>query len=422
MNKDLRSLLESERSVQGLNSVPLFLGVCAYSGMTMKKFLGFSYTRFLFDYINDYGEGQYLKKDFIRLWKLIKGKLDKDPNYLKKLKRIYENQIRTHKPFVEKLKKTNFGKISDEELLRLFKEYFWAQVDFIGLAHMIEPIGVECEKEFRELLYSEIKDKENFNKYFIALTEPSQLSFVAREEDELRKIFKKGKNERKKLLKRHLEKYSWIGNTYAGPKELSAGWFEDRMKSLPAAKNKKIDKKAKPKLIKTLNLSKKIVKLVNIIDFTTIWQDERKENILKAIGYSAEILKEVEKKIKVPVQELCYLGVQDILKLKDLAEIKKIKKELKARRAGSFFIMEGLDKEIILTGKDYKQGIAYQKRMAKDESEKNLTGSIANIGTAIGQVKVCKYLHNIDKVRKGDILVTSMTRPEFMPAPNSCPP
>ena len=40
----------------------------------------------------------------------------------------------------------------------------------------------------------------------------------------------------------------------------------------------------------------------------------------------------------------------------------------------------------------------------------------ASTGTAIGPVKICKTLADIAAVKEGDVLVASMTRPEYVPA------
>ena len=41
---------------------------------------------------------------------------------------------------------------------------------------------------------------------------------------------------------------------------------------------------------------------------------------------------------------------------------------------------------------------------------------VACKGIVKGRVKICRSIHDIIKVEKGEILVASMTRPEFLPA------
>ena len=58
------------------------------------------------------------------------------------------------------------------------------------------------------------------------------------------------------------------------------------------------------------------------------------------------------------------------------------------------------------------------KRAGKSDllrSSTELHGIIASLGIAYGPVIICKTKKAMSRVRQGDILVTSMTRPEFMP-------
>ena len=45
---------------------------------------------------------------------------------------------------------------------------------------------------------------------------------------------------------------------------------------------------------------------------------------------------------------------------------------------------------------------------------KELSGNAASVGKVIGRVKVCTTIASLAKVEDGDVLVASMTRPEYM--------
>jgi pyruvate,water dikinase len=73
------------------------------------------------------------------------------------------------------------------------------------------------------------------------------------------------------------------------------------------------------------------------------------------------------------------------------------------------------EKTVILTGKEYRGALNQLEKRYKSEI-KELSGMTASAGTATGPVKVCMTLSDINKVKEGDVLVASMTRPEFAPA------
>ena len=50
----------------------------------------------------------------------------------------------------------------------------------------------------------------------------------------------------------------------------------------------------------------------------------------------------------------------------------------------------------------------------------NFSGIVASRGIAKGNVKIVKTIKDMDKVKKGDVLVASTTRPDLMPALRRC--
>ena len=67
-------------------------------------------------------------------------------------------------------------------------------------------------------------------------------------------------------------------------------------------------------------------------------------------------------------------------------------------------------------GNEAKEFVRVNGLAADLKEVKELQGTIASKGYAKGIVKVCKLSTEIDKVNKGDILVTAMTTPDFVPA------
>jgi len=412
-----QKFLKEERYTQSFNSAPIFLNHSAQSGFVIKEILGFGYNGFCFNYKEGYGEMDYLVSDFKMIWRIIKNKLAQDPDYLIKTKKQYEEIFNEHEKLFEKIAVLKLREIKNEELFDLFKKCAKAQIDSVGLGHLVDSISIELEKEFRKKLFDEIEEKKEFNKYFVQLTVPSKPSFIAKEENELLKISLLSSSERKENLKEHLKKYFWIQNSYAGPKKLTINSLEQRLRFFRETKKKQKNKiiRVAPKV--KIKLSKEVKKMVETIDFTTIWQDERKRNALKTIGYWGKIIDEIGRRLSMPSHFIYYLGVSDVEKINFLKDIGSLRKNLERRIKGVFFLLKE-DREIKITGALYQKLIKIRKKITESatEKQKEIHGTIANNGTAIGRVIICKDINSLDKVRAGDILVTSMTRPEFMPA------
>ncbi|MGA2418280.1 MAG: PEP-utilizing enzyme [Candidatus Staskawiczbacteria bacterium] len=412
----LLKAIRKDRYIQGCNAVPLLISSAGYSGFAMKKNLGFGYNDFLFVCENEYAEMCYLNSDLERLWKIIKNKIIENPDYLQNCKTRYEKVIKEYHSAFEKIYNDDFKKMPDQKLLKIFKKSVESITYAVGVGHIIEPIGLKIEDEFKAKLFDEISEKNKLNQYFSELSIPSSSSFIAKEEDDLEKISKLPAKAQKIALQKHLQKYFWVQNSYAGAQKLNIKFFEKRLRDF---KKQKIQKKEKAKndLIRELKLSSEIKKMIEIIDFTTIWQDERKANVLKSISYTNKAAEEIARRIKTDTKTIFYLGPVEVASLKSLKDIKRCEKELKLRAKGTFLLIEN-GKDFFVSGRQYKELLKEREKLTKSvkQTEKIINGSIANGGTAIGRVVVCKNLSDMKKVRSGDVLVTSMTRPEYMSA------
>ena len=264
----------------------------------------------------------------------------------------------------------------------------------------------------REKLEIEISDKSELNHDFSVLTAPTKPSFLAQEERDLRQIASLDVAEQGKALEEHLRKYFWIQNSYAGAVKLSIDYFKNRLKNISKdSVDVGIDK---GELIEKLALSQKTITLLEMIDFTTVWQDERKAHILKSISCLGAVLEILARRTNLS-DAIYYLGATEILSLNSVDQLVQLGKTLEERRGGVYFLLEnGI--ETALSGPDYKNLRSQEKETPTLENDfQEIRGWTAQAGKAGGRVVICNGLDSFGKVHDGDILVTAMTRPEFAP-------
>jgi len=412
--KLFKEYLARDWYVQGFSAVPLFLSTAAMSGTFMKKYLGFGYRHFLFNYHRGYGEMAYDPQDFKHIWRAVKGELAVNKNYLRKIKALFYKNLLRYQPFLKKVQAGNLGRLSDRELIDLFKKLIRAQVDYVGVAHIIDAIGVELEKEFASTLKKELPpmDPTRFNKIFVRLITPSKISFVNREENELLAIKRGAKN--KAALARHAQKYFWLQNSYAGPKPLTADDFREKLINLKKEKPSQIKK---TKLPIKYHFSQALRQTISIIDYCAVWQDERKALLFKNISYAGAVLKEIAGRLDQPVEIFYYISLSETEKIKSLADLRRMVKILTERRAGCLIIIRGaVDK--VISGPDYRRLMKTSRSLLKDQQHdsREIHGTVANTGMARGRVQIIRNMESLKNFKTGDILVASMTRPEYMMA------
>ena len=69
-----------------------------------------------------------------------------------------------------------------------------------------------------------------------------------------------------------------------------------------------------------------------------------------------------------------------------------------------------------LIGKKAQQFIKLNEVVLDTKGIKEIRGQVASKGRATGIVKICQLSTEINKIAEGNILVTAMTTPDFVPA------
>ena len=393
---------------QGLNASLLPILAAALSAINVHEKLGISYQGFIFDCRGDYVVMSYLEEDLEKIGQIMWGKIKKDPNYLKKFRKIHEREQDTSFKLYKKIDSIDLKKIEREELHKLLLATVKAMQNGVGSGHVIEGVSYVGDKLLKEELDKFLKNNTKSNQAFSLLTTPEEKSFLSKAEDLLQKISKDPKNQ--KLLDKFKKDFGWIRNSYDYRRPFSDEEIirEASSKKYQKRKSGEEIKEEKRKLIKKLNLPKDLALNLETIAFLGSWQDERKKYILLAGEYIFRVLEEYALRIRVPLKYIRFAMPEE------LKNVEKIQVKLKARYEKSLYAVT-LKKIYLVTGKDYDE---IHKSMRKNHETEvmQINGMAASSGKVIGRARICSTFKSLEKFKKGDILVTSMTRPEFIGA------
>ena len=400
--------------IQGFNASPIFLTPAALSGIDMHDTVGFGYTDFLLYYKDGYCEYGYDNNDFDEMWQIIKQKLEADPDYLKKMRDLYEKKLAEAQPLYDKISQ-NPESFSDEEILPLIKQALQALVHAVGIAHMIEPIGINLETQLKEQLEEEVNaDEKKLNEYFALLSSPTTPSFLAQEEASLFSISQLPEREQEQAIAKHIDRFFWVHTSYVGANPLTIKALKERLAQIEAHKLSDIANQ-KSSLIKGLKLSEAIQRTSQLIDFSVSWQDDRKGKILETIALVDRMFKELSKRTSIPVNLLHQLLPADLETIGSTDDLRAMEQELRTRKNGMFLIVDRHGEHSAI-GYDFETLMPEYQKYHLQQEQKDFRGTTANRGTATGRVVICRGVESLNNVQLGDIIVASMTRPEFMPA------
>jgi phosphohistidine swiveling domain-containing protein len=218
-------------------------------------------------------------------------------------------------------------------------------------------------------------------------------SFISHEERELQQItLMTAAKKQEKQLQEHAWKYSYIFSNYAGYHPVPLEYFRNR---LPEVRSKKLP--AKPKAT-----SSKMPTTINEwIGFSTYIRDVRKQCNMIYNAMADRYLREECKRMGLAYDQAVFLTPEEFeeQKSKGLKDYHHLR-IAHATHNGLVDISEEEWDALVIKDKD---------------SEDFVKGAVASKGKVQGIARIVMGPADFHKVRKGDILISSMTRPEFGP-------
>lgn len=360
-----------------------------------------------------------------------------DPTYIDFIEKTWKKSFEPLQKTVAQLQTRDFSQLSEQELLEHLQTLSqqgveqWCPLIFIDAFDAEGNNFLEEEiKKCAPALLAEIG----------VLTTPSKMSYSQREKLAFLKIaFSVSKNKEQdivlqakkisdlslslqKLLQRHEQQFYWSKNNYAHIQYLDALFFLEELQKL-------LSNSSESRIVKeidhiqssfTAQLTKRdallrdapsaVQDICAFFQELTVLRDIRKEKQCILVMWVKLLSHAFAKKINcdpVLLERMAYWEIPRLSSDKDL-----FLKELEQRTA-VVYVMSDVHNTVIFTNDDAVQLHAFLE--SKISSLSSLQGMIASKGKATGIVKVINKVSEFSTFQKGDILVSAMTRPEFLP-------
>jgi phosphohistidine swiveling domain-containing protein len=228
-------------------------------------------------------------------------------------------------------------------------------------------------------------------------------------------------------LKKHSQMFSSIPFGYNTGVIWDEQYFFKKLKTLlarnPAAEKNKLLRSKKNKRTKRdsitsqLQLPANIQKLVVAIRKLSYLQELKKSAQTRSHPLlQTAVIPEIARRLGLTPGLLHYMDKVEIRRcLLKNAVSAAFKKELTQRIGCSVHIIRNMKSKWLL-GNEAQQFVKINNLNIATADTQKINGTTASKGFAKGTVKICRLSTEISKVNKGDILVTAMTTPDFVPA------
>jgi len=455
IKKVLSGLVGREWYHQRFDGCPYFIENIATSETLFekRKFIPNTGTLRICFFKNDRADWYIPQQDNIDTTNLFLDLAKTRPNINKEVMKDWEQDEKVFFEVCAEIEKTDLSNLSDRQLIALLdnlKKHARARftssslIDGFALgsdeivAGMIRDIAIKYNKE------------NEFPKIFSTLTAPVRLSFINYIELDLLKIaaeiakhpklkkvvkekstfesLKELENYPKLLekLKNHQKSYYWSKNNYVHNNILSGNDFLKEIKELfehnlnPQEELTKIkttpsrNLTEKEKLFTELKISPYLKTLIHLSEDFTYWQDERKRATYYAIHYGSILLEEVAKRTSFTLHQLKYMTQYEVSRIFE-SPPKKSEINHRLKFCAAYWCQTGKYAGVeLITG---RQAEEYKTQVLTPKDNRDVTelrGLCASSGKVMGKVRVINSATEAHKVKRGEILVAVMTRPDYV--------
>ncbi len=365
----------------------------------------------------------YAKEDQLQTFSIyMKRKLMEDESFSHLIVSNYEQLYQPHLRFLNQLDKMDLAKLSNDELILLLDQYRKSLCPYGSAIWLV----VTIEKEMEEVAYETFKnmkvnDIEKWTSTLFSLTQPN---YILEEELALLQISQLSAQKQEAALHEHAKKFEYIPLYDYDYEPYSLAYFKKRLDELntdPNAKNhiaekeKNVKQNAKKleQLLSTPIINEKEKLRLRMLNALFNHKDQRSHYRSIDSYMGKKIYDELASRVKLSLSNLLFLTDEEITEKLNNPN-KQI--DLEPRRKGYALIVEHGRVEL-LTGKSMQD---YLKKNLFEEMKNQITGLSVTPGFVKGVARVILHPSEISKIQQNDILVTPMTRPDYVSFMKKC--
>jgi phosphohistidine swiveling domain-containing protein len=332
----------------------------------------------------------------------------------------------------KKWDKINFTKLSNKELLKYHKELFYWD-EKLWRSGQIQNLLEFDNNYLSEYIRNLIKDKFGQAKvieYFSALSTAKYETMSEKQDKDFVKLLANTKNIDKKsnkflsLVNKHAKKYTWMIYGWAGP-ALDEEYFLNNLlvgfKNIGAVTNLKNKSAAKQKIIKKQTeiinkFSAKDQKLILLLRFLLEAKAKRVDAHSLTYFLGDKIRAEIAKRNYLSLNQTRVISVEDTQKFFSKSpDINELNEEYNF----TIFWYENKKPIIKLSGKaglkKYQYIVSRLPKFKNTDKIKEIKGELAYSGKVRGEVSLVLSAEDFKKFKPGEILVTRVTDPSYVP-------
>ncbi len=326
----------------------------------------------------------------------------------KKVEIGWKQDLKKLQSIESKIAKVNLSGLSDRDFIALWDTFHGCTASFWQNVIIPELANYGSIPLLEKNLKKEISKDADMSHILEVLTAPSKSSFYEKEEIDLY-------NSKNLLL--HTRKYFWLKNNYGHVEILNQKYFADRKRKLSKhlpleIKERKVGvTKRKKDVIKRFKLSNMTKQIAESIVECIEWQDERKKHIWMYLHYKDLLIEEMAKRVGVDKDIL--LDYREV-ELSQMFKDKGFQNLGRSNFRGYLLGNHGVRKIDSNLAQSLWGKYLDKSTNAHVDQISGIIASKRERSLVVGRAKVVMNPALSQGFELGDVLVTTMTTPEFV--------
>ncbi len=407
--------------------IVFFMDGYRYAAAAVKKRWGIDFAFFESgpDQIKKAYTTENLEKEAGKLWW---GMMDKDQKFSRQIVQELLEIIELEKRIATSTPQKDLSKKQLEEAMLTHLDWWISFFEVAFLWFCAEDIKQMIDKELDKLWndFEYAQKKVTLTNFKESVYRPMKWPVSSVEQRDILKISKLKGKEKEEALHNHFEKYRHLALHNIDDEYFNETYYKSRLHSLEDAKEYGAQKNLIDKADKEMAYADGILAssplpswIKDRIEFVRWFMYIRTESIdyfmLVNSAYKA-VFQSLAKEFDLAMDEVLHMTYQEIIYSLREGKLAVSKELIKNRTHEGYAFLIGVNGSYIITGKEVDElhKLLIPNEVSKEIKE--LKGQSAFKGIVKGRARVIVDRRNAHDVKVGEILVTTMTSPEFVPA------
>lgn len=323
--------------------------------------------------------------------------------------------------------RSDFSQLPDKDLLKIYQDFILPSVEqFYIRMWTVFNIGEPLANIVRNELDNIVHNETDVNRHLLNFSSPLKPNDVLNErKDILELLLKKTRLSSPKFLKKvqtHKRKYQHIPMFDFDHELYDMKHFLKELQVIKKPKEELLKIQALFKnrsaefqnAIRTIKPNKKLQKLLIFLKENVFLRDYR-DMIRQKLNVELRVFyQEVARRLGLNIEEVATLTNQEIVAY--LKSSKIFPKNIVKRRKKAYLLIQKGSHVSIYSGSHAIKKARKELRADSITKTREAKGIIGSLGKAKGRAKIIYTNKDLSKIKKGDVMIATMTRQDFVPA------